>query len=116
MTYLLGIDGGGTGCRAALADMSGQVLGTGKSGSANIMTDMNTARLNILDATEAALADARIDHSVIPPYRQFLVLPVQMSGAMPPSFKPCCLSGIPWFILTASSHFRVHSVTMMERW
>ncbi len=66
MTYLLGIDGGGTGCRAALADMSGQVLGTGKSGSANIMTDMNTARLNILDATEAALADARIDHSVIP--------------------------------------------------
>lgn len=64
MTYLLGIDGGGTGCRAAVADTNGQVLGIGKSGSANIMTDMNTARLNILDAAEAALADARIDHSV----------------------------------------------------
>ena len=49
VTYLLGIDGGGTGCRAALADLSGNVLGTGKSGSANIMTDMNTARLNILN-------------------------------------------------------------------
>ena len=61
VTYLLGIDGGGTGCRAALADLSGNVLGTGKSGSANIMTDMNTARLNILDATEAAFKMAGID-------------------------------------------------------
>jgi glucosamine kinase len=61
VTYLLGIDGGGTGCRAALADLSGNVLGTGKSGSANIMTDMNTARLNILDATEAAFKKAGID-------------------------------------------------------
>nr|WP_255607426.1 N-acetylglucosamine kinase [Phyllobacterium sp. 2063] len=61
----MGIDGGGTGCRAALADLNGRVLGTGKSGSANIMTDMNTARLNILDATEAALADAGIDRSAI---------------------------------------------------
>lgn len=65
MTYLLGIDGGGTGCRAALTDMSGQVLATGKSGSANIMTDMNTARLNILDATEAALIAAHIEQSAI---------------------------------------------------
>jgi N-acetylglucosamine kinase-like BadF-type ATPase len=65
VTYLLGIDGGGTGCRAALADMNGQVLGTGKSGSANIMTDMDTAHLNILDATEAALAAAQIDSSAI---------------------------------------------------
>jgi glucosamine kinase len=65
VTYLLGIDGGGTGCRAALTDMSGQVLGTGKSGSANIMTDMNTARLNILDATEAALIAAHIEQSAI---------------------------------------------------
>jgi N-acetylglucosamine kinase-like BadF-type ATPase len=60
VTYLLGIDGGGTGCRAALADLSGKVLGIGKSGSANIMTDMNTARLNILDATEAAFKAAGI--------------------------------------------------------
>ncbi len=60
MTYLLGIDGGGTSCRAALADMSGRILATGKSGSANIMTDMNTARLNILDATEAAFVAANI--------------------------------------------------------
>lgn len=65
MTYLLGIDGGGTGCRVALADMDGRVLATGKSGSANIMTDMNTARLNILDATEAAFAAAGLAPSLM---------------------------------------------------
>lgn len=65
MTYLLGIDGGGTGCRAALADSSGHILGVGKSGSANIMTDMDTARLNILNATAAAIANAGLDASAI---------------------------------------------------
>lgn len=65
MTYLLGIDGGGTSCRAAVADLSGRVLATGKSGSANIMTDMNTARLNILDATEAAFVAAGLAPSLI---------------------------------------------------
>ncbi len=65
MTYLLGIDGGGTGCRAALADLDGRILGIGKSGSANIMTDMNKAKHNILDAVEAAFTSAGIDKSFI---------------------------------------------------
>ncbi|SDO03913.1 N-acetylglucosamine kinase [Phyllobacterium sp. OV277] len=65
MTYLLGIDGGGTGCRAAVTDRNGLVLGIGKSGSANIMTDMDAARLNILDATRAAFTTAGIDHAAI---------------------------------------------------
>ncbi|WP_439272244.1 BadF/BadG/BcrA/BcrD ATPase family protein [Pseudochrobactrum sp. HB0163] len=58
--YIIGIDGGGTGCRAAIADCSGQILGTGTSGPANIMTDMNTAIVNILAATDAALQAARL--------------------------------------------------------
>lgn len=64
MTYLLGIDGGGTGCRVALADLHGRILGIGQSGSANIMTDMDTARHNILDATKAAFKNANIDMSL----------------------------------------------------
>ncbi|MEI4480259.1 MULTISPECIES: BadF/BadG/BcrA/BcrD ATPase family protein [unclassified Phyllobacterium] len=63
MTYLLGIDGGGTGCRAALADLNGRILGIGKSGAANVMTDMDMARGNIMDATDAAFASAGIDKS-----------------------------------------------------
>ncbi|MBX8800736.1 N-acetylglucosamine kinase [Ochrobactrum sp. MR28] len=58
--YILGIDGGGTGCRAAIADTSGKVLGTGQAGPANIMTDMDTSVVNILAATDAALLAAEL--------------------------------------------------------
>lgn len=61
MELLLGIDGGGTGCRAALADKAGRIIGRGKSGSANIMTDIETARMSILAAAGEALAEAGLD-------------------------------------------------------
>lgn len=56
MALVLGIDGGGTGCRAALADAEGHVLGRGRSGPANINTDVEGAAVNILAATTEALA------------------------------------------------------------
>lgn len=52
----LGIDGGGTGCRAALADRTGHILGRGESGPANINTDVEQAAHNIMAACGAALA------------------------------------------------------------
>jgi glucosamine kinase len=58
MPLFLGIDGGGTGCRAAVADGSGRILGTGVSGPANIASDLAGASRSILEATEQALADA----------------------------------------------------------
>jgi glucosamine kinase len=58
MTLFLGIDGGGTGCRAAVADQSGRVLGQGRAGPANIASDVGTARDNILLAAREALAMA----------------------------------------------------------
>ncbi|TKT74775.1 N-acetylglucosamine kinase [Aquamicrobium sp. LC103] len=58
MKLILGIDGGGTSCRAALARTSGEVLGYGKSGSANIMTDLHGARDSIVEAARLAFADA----------------------------------------------------------
>ena len=36
MSLFLGIDGGGTGCRAVLADAQGRQLGLGAAGPANI--------------------------------------------------------------------------------
>lgn len=56
MTLYLGIDGGGTGCRAAVADAAGRVLGRGEAASANIWTDPEGARANVLAAARAALA------------------------------------------------------------
>ncbi|WP_102224567.1 BadF/BadG/BcrA/BcrD ATPase family protein [Acidimangrovimonas sediminis] len=55
MTFLMGIDGGGTGCRAVLADAEGRVLGEGRAGPANIVTDPDGARRSILAAAEQAL-------------------------------------------------------------
>ncbi|MDE3240616.1 MAG: ATPase [Paracoccaceae bacterium] len=55
MRLVLGVDGGGTGCRAALADARGRVLGRGQAGPANIVTDPDGARANILAAAAEAL-------------------------------------------------------------
>jgi glucosamine kinase len=58
MTLFLGVDGGGTGCRAAVADGSGRVLGEGRAGPANIASDIGVARDNILLAAREALTIA----------------------------------------------------------
>ncbi|MDF1634426.1 N-acetylglucosamine kinase [Mycoplana sp. MJR14] len=58
--FIIGIDGGGTSCRAAIADPRGTILGRGKSGASNILTDPNAAIQNITEAAEAAFRDARL--------------------------------------------------------
>lgn len=58
MQLYLGIDGGGTGCRAAVADASGVVRGRGEAGPANIASDPAGAAANILFAADQALAAA----------------------------------------------------------
>lgn len=60
MTFYLGIDGGGTGCRAALADAGGRVLGQAAAGPANISIETEAACANILAATEDAIRAAGI--------------------------------------------------------
>lgn len=59
--YILGIDGGGTSCRAAVAGADGLIVGRGRSGAANILTDPDAALINIVDAARSAFADAGID-------------------------------------------------------
>ena len=53
----LGIDGGGSGCRAAVADGGGRILGQGSAGPANINTDLDGAAASIMEATRAALPE-----------------------------------------------------------
>lgn len=61
MTLWLGIDGGGTGCRAAVADAAGRILGRAEAGPANIASDFDGALANILAAATDALAQAGRD-------------------------------------------------------
>ncbi len=63
MTHYLGIDGGGSGCRAALSDASGVVVGRGEAGAANIWSDPDAALRNILSA--AAGAAGSVDLSTV---------------------------------------------------
>ncbi len=58
MGYIIGVDGGGTGCRVAVANAAGKVLGRAEGGAANIATDPVAARSNILATVEQALENA----------------------------------------------------------
>lgn len=58
LRYLVAVDGGGTGCRARIADPSGAVIGSGQSGPANAMTDPDRAAFNVIEAAELAAGAA----------------------------------------------------------
>ena len=66
MKMVLGIDGGGTSCRAALATADGQIIGRAKSGAANIRTDLTGARQSIVEAARLAFLDAGKDPELMP--------------------------------------------------
>ena len=66
MKFVLGIDGGGTSCRAALATADGAVVGRAKSGAANIRTDLTGARANIVEAARQAFLAAGENPDLIP--------------------------------------------------
>ena len=55
---LLGVDGGGTSCRARLADLEGQVLGEGLGGPANIRFGLEESFAAVLEAAEQCLDQA----------------------------------------------------------
>ena len=80
MTLFLGIDGGGTGCRAAVTDEAGRILGCGQGGPANIASDPDTARNSILAATRQAMVaalGATLAHRQVP----HLVAGLGLAGA-----------------------------------
>lgn len=63
--YLAGIDGGGSGCRAVIADAAGRVLGRGAAGPANATSDRAQAVANARAALAQALSEAGLDPAVL---------------------------------------------------
>jgi glucosamine kinase len=78
MDLVIGIDGGGSGCRAAVADRSGRILGEAQGGPANIATDPDAARTALLACARDALASMR-PH--LPPFPPGLGWPARMPPA-----------------------------------
>ncbi|MDH3658935.1 MAG: N-acetylglucosamine kinase [Alphaproteobacteria bacterium] len=62
---LLGIDGGGTSCRARLCSSDGRVLGEGHAGPANIRLGLDRAFSEVLAAATKALALAGLDQTAL---------------------------------------------------
>lgn len=62
--YIVGIDGGGTRCRAALYSADGQCLGRGNGGPANIMSDAKQALDSAVEATRHAISSSNLSLSL----------------------------------------------------
>jgi len=58
MTYFLGIDAGGSNCRARLVDAKGQLLGRGQAGPANARIGIDALYRTLADTADQAIAEA----------------------------------------------------------
>ncbi len=88
MPWYLGVDGGGSGCRAALADGRG-VLATAAGGPANIATDPEGAAAAIRGVIEAVLAR-------VPEARGDLRLGLGVAGANVPEAARRLAGALPF--------------------
>ena len=81
--YFIGIDGGGTKCKAVLQNHSGQIIGEGLSGSANPATDLPLAITSIVESCELALANASLPLA----HLQFCHVGMGLAGVNLPSIN-----------------------------
>jgi glucosamine kinase len=63
--FVIGVDGGGTGCRAAVAGQDGRIIATGAGGAANVLSDRAGSLRHIRAAIDAAIAAAGLDESTL---------------------------------------------------
>lgn len=85
--YVVGIDGGGTRCRALLQDIDGNTLGEGAAGPANIMTNPEQAMGSVIDATLDAIGSA-----ALPITCEEVLLAAGLAGANIPQAKQSFLA------------------------
>lgn len=62
----IGVDGGGTGCRARIADARGRVLGAGRSAPAAVRLGLERALAAVLAAARAAATNAGLPADALP--------------------------------------------------
>ena len=80
-SLLLGVDGGGTRCRARLCAPSGSRLGEAAAGPANIRLGLDVSFAAVLEATQACLAQAGLSSRDLPRITACLAL----AGASEPT-------------------------------
>lgn len=101
--YFVGVDGGGTRCRAVIVDEHNRILGVGNGGPANPYQDVNRAVSSILGAIGAAVDHAGLDRAIYPQ----LIVGLGLAGVNVPSvYKTVALWDFPFFktYLTTDLH------------
>ncbi|RSD31035.1 N-acetylglucosamine kinase [Vibrio pectenicida] len=64
--YYVGVDGGGTCCRARIKNHHGKLVGEAKSGSANILLGVGLALNSVIEAVTNAANNAGLDDTQLP--------------------------------------------------
>ena len=64
-TYLIGVDGGGSGCRAAIADIDGRVIGRADGPAANPTTSLKGAIAALKAVLDDVRQQAQLDESAL---------------------------------------------------
>ena len=89
MDLFLGMDGGGTGCRAALTDAHGQILARAEGGGANIHSQPETAVANILSLI------AQVTQGIVAPDSPNLRAVLGLAGANVPQATARLSAALP---------------------
>ena len=98
----LGVDGGGTQCRARLCDGSGVILGEGAAGPANIRLGLDDSMRAVLDAAGQCLAEAKLTISSQP-----IIACLALAGATEPTELAAiekCRHPFQQMIVTTDAH------------
>ena len=99
---LLGVDGGGTRCRARLADLSGKSLGEGQAGPANIRLGLQESLAAVAAATGQCLQQAGLSERDCR-----IVACLALAGACEPStLTQAQASPLPFYQVTFTSDAR----------
>ena len=98
----LGVDGGGTGCRARLADRTGTVLGEGTAGPANIRINLEESIHSVLTAASQCLNQAGVS------FAEPIIACLALAGASEPreaaAAQTACKGRFHHVIVTTDAH------------
>lgn len=95
--YICAVDGGGTGCRAAISEPNGAVLARGSGGPANYATHPAQAARSVLDAV--TVAARQMEPS---PDLKMLVAHVGLAGILTPLDASDLAGRLPFEVCTVS--------------
>lgn len=96
--FLLGVDGGGSGCRVAIDNPQGHRVGQASGGPANYTSDPTTCIQNILSAIQAAVSRSGLSTSEL----ERCVAHIGLAGVMTPKDEDNIAAVLPFKNVTVS--------------